>query len=68
MKNFITYITRNVFYIEQVKERRDGLGHVTRMGEENCTYRILEEEHKGRIPLGRSKYRWRVIVKCILEK
>jgi hypothetical protein len=42
-------------------------GHVARIREEMNACRILQGEPEGKRPLGRLRYRWRIILKCILE-
>jgi hypothetical protein len=39
------------------------VGHVVRMGERRDAYRILVGKPKGKRPLGRPRYRWRIILK-----
>jgi hypothetical protein len=43
-------------------------GHVALMGEKRNAYRILVGKPEGKRPLGRSRRRWWIILKWILEK
>jgi hypothetical protein len=55
--------------IRVIKSRRmRWAGHVVRMGEGRGAYRILAGKPDGRRPLGRSRHRWRLILKLIFEK
>jgi hypothetical protein len=38
------------------------------MGQKRNAYRILVGKSEGRRPLGRPGHRWRMILKCILER
>jgi hypothetical protein len=38
------------------------------MGEMRNVYNILVRKAKGSTPLGRYRYRWGIIVKCVLKK
>jgi hypothetical protein len=43
-------------------------GHVVRMVEGRCAYRILVERPEGRRPLGRSRHRWENNLKMDLQE
>jgi hypothetical protein len=42
-------------------------GHVARMGEKRCAYRILVGRPEGRRPLGRPRRRWEDNIKMALQ-
>ena len=43
-------------------------GHVARMGERRCVYRVLVGKPEGKRPLGRPRRRWKDIIKMDLEE
>jgi hypothetical protein len=54
--------------IRVIKSRRmRWAGLVARMAEKTVAYRILVGRSEGRRPLGRSKRRWRIILKWIFK-
>jgi hypothetical protein len=42
-------------------------GHVARMGEERCVYRVLVGKPQGKRPLGRPGRRWEDNIKIVQE-
>jgi hypothetical protein len=55
--------------IRVIKSRRmRWAGHVARMDEGRCAYRILVGRHEGRRPLGRPRRRWDDNIKMDLQK
>jgi hypothetical protein len=44
--------------VRVIKSRRMWAGHVARMGEGICVYRILVGRSEGKRPLGRTRCRW----------
>jgi len=42
--------------------------HVARMEDRRREYRVLVVKPEGKRPLGRSVYRWGIILKCVLQK
>ena len=57
------YCSPNI--IQVIKSRR-WTGHVARMG--GAAYRVFLGKPEGKQPLGRPRYRWRIIVKGIFKK
>jgi hypothetical protein len=52
-----------------VEMKRMGLaGHVARIGERSCVYRILVGETEGMRPLGRPRCRWEDNIKMDLQE
>jgi len=43
-------------------------GHVARMGERRCVYRVLVGKSEGKRPLGRPKLRWEDNIKMDLQE
>jgi hypothetical protein len=55
------------YWDNQVKEDEMG-GHVSCMGKMTNAYSILVRKPKGKIPLGRPRYRWEDNIRWILRK
>jgi hypothetical protein len=62
------YSLPNIVWV--VKSRRmRWAGHVARMGEDRCVYRVLVGKPEGKKPLGRPRRRWgRIILRWIFRK
>jgi hypothetical protein len=46
--------------VQVIKSRKMGwVGHVARMGEERCVYRVLVGKREGKRPWGRPRCRWK---------
>jgi len=43
-------------------------GHVARMGERRCVYKVLVGEPEGKRPLGRLRHRWEDNIKMNLQE
>ena len=43
-------------------------GHVARMGERRCVYRVLVGKPEGKRPLGRPRHRWEDNIKMDLQE
>jgi len=43
-------------------------GHIARMGERRCVYRVLEGKPEGKRPLGRPRRRWEDNIKMDLQE
>jgi hypothetical protein len=55
--------------IRVIKSRRiRWAGHVARIGDRRCAYRVLVGIPDGKRPLGRPRLRWEDNIKCILKK
>ena len=44
------------------------MGHVSRMGERRCVYRVLVGKPEGKRPLGRPRRRWEGNIKMDLQE
>jgi hypothetical protein len=56
-------------FIGVVKSRRVRLaGHVARMGKRRGVYRVLVGKPEGRMPLGRPRRRWGIILNRIFKQ
>ena len=61
----VLYSSPNILRV--IKSRRMGwAGHVARMGEGRCVYRILAGKPEGKRPLGRPRHRWEDNIKMDL--
>jgi hypothetical protein len=57
----------NIFRV--IKSRRmRWTGHVARMGDRRCEYRILVGKPEGKRPLGRPRHRWEDILRWSFRK
>ena len=55
--------------VRVIKSRRmSWAGHVARMEERRCVYRVLVGKHEGKRPLGRPRRRWEDNIKMDLQK
>jgi hypothetical protein len=60
------YCSPNITQVKKLKMRC--AGHVVRMGERRCAYKILVGRPERRRPLGRPKRRWRIILEWVFKK
>jgi hypothetical protein len=44
------------------------VGHVARMGEDRCVYRVLAQKPEGKRPLGKPRRRWEDNIKMDLQE
>jgi len=44
------------------------VGHVARIGERRCVYRVLVGKPEGKRPLGRARHRWEGNIKMVLQE
>jgi hypothetical protein len=55
--------------VRVIKSRRmRWAGHVARIGEGRCLYRVLVRKHEGKRPLGRPRRRWEDNIKMDLQE
>jgi hypothetical protein len=57
-----------IYLLLWAKRRRINMGHVARMGEGRCVYRVLVGRREGKRPLGRPTRRWEDNIKMDLRE
>jgi hypothetical protein len=67
MRNFITCVPHQIFYIDEVKE--DEMGRVCSLHrEKRSKYRVLVRKTEGKRPIGRPTCKWEDDIKMDLKE
>jgi len=53
---------------DQIEKNDMGRGHVARMGERRCVYRVLVGKREGKRSLGRPRRRWEGYITKVLQE